>query len=78
MSAHLCHYCHNRGSIVAFRGNIIPCPLNCPSSQPIRQRMVDWQEIEEALGLKPAGQSQDTGKRNPASGSEDDGIKEQT
>lgn len=73
-----CPRCGNKGTVIGFRGNVEPCPDNCPPSQTVRRQMADWNSVEDALGLKPAGHSQVEHRRSATSRSEDCGIKEQT
>lgn len=73
-----CPRCHGNGTVIGHRGNVEACPLNCPAGKTIMRLNAQWSEVEAALGLKPSGHSQDTGRRNPFSSSADDGIKDQT
>ena len=69
-----CSRCSNHGTVIGRRGNVELCPLACAAS---REVLIQWKataDVESALGLAPAGQSLDTGRRNTMSRSADDGV----
>lgn len=75
--SHYCPRCYNHGTVIGRRGNVELCPLACESAREVRVQLDETARVDSALGLTPAGQSQDTGRRNPTSRSADDGIREQ-
>lgn len=76
-----CGRCYNKGTVIGWRGNVVPCPIsNCQARIPVLQRFAEQRDTDECLGLVAVGQSQvlpGRGARH-GTGSADHGVLHQT